>query len=117
MGDNGKLRAAHLLVKFSGSRNPVSRRTGKSTANISYDAALAELKQWAKKISDGQMTFEDAARQRSDCGSYSSGGDLNYFGPGEMMKPFEDAVRSLRIGEVSGVVQTDSGLHIIKRLA
>ncbi|KEG08819.1 peptidylprolyl isomerase [Trypanosoma grayi] len=112
-----KLRAAHLLIKFSGSRNPVSRRTGQSTAGVTYEAALAELQEWAKKISDGQITFEEAASQRSDCGSCRSGGDLGPFGPGEMMKPFEDAVRALQVGQISGVVQTDSGLHIIKRLA
>ncbi|EAN92940.1 peptidyl-prolyl cis-trans isomerase/rotamase [Trypanosoma cruzi] len=111
------IRAAHLLIKFDGSRNCVSHRTGKSTADLTYDAALAELKQWAKRIADGEITFEDAARQRSDCGSYNSGGDLGFFGPGVMMKPFEDAARSLNVGEVSGVVRTESGLHIIKRLA
>ncbi|CAD2222051.1 peptidylprolyl isomerase [Angomonas deanei] len=112
-----KLRAEHLLVKFSGSRNPVSRRTGQSTADVSYDDALKELLKWAKLIADGEKTFEQAATERSDCGSFAKGGDLGFFGPGEMMKPFEDAVRALKVGEISGVVQTDSGLHIIKRLA
>ncbi|KAH9600036.1 Peptidyl-prolyl cis-trans isomerase [Trypanosoma melophagium] len=112
-----KLRAEHLLIKFSGSRNPVSRRTGKKTDGVSYEEARGELLQWAEKIRSGTITFEDAARQRSDCGSYANGGDLGYFGPGEMMKPFEDAVRSLAVGEVSDIVQTDSGLHLIKRLA
>ncbi|ORC86626.1 peptidylprolyl isomerase [Trypanosoma theileri] len=112
-----KLRAEHLLIKFSGSRNPVSRRTGKSVEGVSYEEARAELLQWAEKIRNGSITFEDAARQRSDCGSYASGGDLGYFGPGEMMKPFEDAVRALDIGQVSDIVQTDSGLHLIKRIA
>nr|CCC91820.1 putative peptidyl-prolyl cis-trans isomerase/rotamase [Trypanosoma congolense IL3000] len=112
-----KLRAAHLLIKFDGSRNPVSRRSGASTAGITYDAAESELKDWARRIASGELSFEEAAMQRSDCGSFSSGGDLGYFSSGQMMKPFEDAVRALKIGEVSGVVHTDSGLHIIKRLA
>lgn len=114
---SSKLRAEHLLVKFSGSRNPVSRRTGQSTADMSYDDALAEIQKWAAAIAAGEITFEEAARQRSDCGSYAKGGDLGFFGPGEMMKPFEDGVRALEVGQVSGVVQTDSGLHLIKRLA
>ncbi|XP_050340460.1 uncharacterized protein LOC126766793 [Bactrocera neohumeralis] len=112
-----QLRAEHLLIKFNGSRNPVSRRTGASTSNVSYQEALEELSRWLKDIQDGKLTFEEAAQARSDCGSFAKGGDLGFFGPGEMMKPFEDAVRSLRVGEISGVVQTDSGLHIIKRLA
>ncbi|EPY35076.1 peptidylprolyl isomerase [Strigomonas culicis] len=114
---DGKLRASHLLIKYNGSRNPVSRRTGQSSAGVTYEQALQELQQWAKDIQDGKVSFEDAAKARSDCGSFAKSGDLGFFGPGEMMKPFEDAVRSLKVGEISGVVQTDSGLHLIKRLA
>ncbi|CBH13077.1 PPIase, putative [Trypanosoma brucei gambiense DAL972] len=112
-----KLRAAHLLVKFSGSRNPVSRRTGDSTADVTYEDAIKELQKWSQRIASGEVSFEEAASQRSDCGSYASGGDLGFFSSGEMMKPFEDAVRALKIGDISPIVQTDSGLHIIKRLA
>lgn len=110
------LRASHLLIKNKESRNPVSRRTGQSTANVTEEAAIQELQQWAAKIAAGTITFEDAAHQRSDCGSFARGGDLGTFGPGQMMKPFEDAVRALKIGEVSGIVKTDSGVHLIKRL-
>ncbi|KAG5485282.1 hypothetical protein CUR178_06645 [Leishmania enriettii] len=108
--------ARHLLIKHSGSRNPVSRRTGKPTT-ISYDEAVVELQQWLCSIKEGKVTFEDAARQRSDCGSYACGGYLGAFGPGEMMKPFEDATKSLEVGQISDVVVTDSGVHIIKRIA
>lgn len=109
--------AAHLLIKNSKSRNPVSRRTGESTANVSEEEAIREIREWAAKIKGGTISFEDAARQRSDCGSYVKGGDLGKFGPGDMMKPFEDAVRSLKPGEMSDVVITDSGAHLIKRIA
>ena len=112
-----KVRASHLLIKHGGSRNPVSRRTGQSTANVTRDQAVAELLQWQARIASGEITFEAAAAQRSDCGSFREGGDLGFFGPGEMMKPFEDATRALQVGEVSGVVDTDSGVHLIKRLA
>jgi NIMA-interacting peptidyl-prolyl cis-trans isomerase 1 len=37
------------------------------------------------------------------------------FGPGAMQKPFEDAVLALKVGELSGIVKSDSGLHIILR--
>lgn len=114
---SGKVRATHLLIKHQGSRNPVSRRTGQSTANVTRDDAIKELLGWHQKITTGEITFEQAAAQRSDCGSFKQGGDLGEFGPGEMMKPFEDATRALKVGEVSGVVETDSGAHLIKRLA
>jgi peptidylprolyl isomerase len=112
-----KLRAAHLLIKHQESRNPISRRTGQSTSNITREMAVTELREWLRRIKSGEITFEEAASQRSDCGSYRDGGDLGLFGPGEMMKPFEDATRALAVGEISDVVHTDSGCHIIKRLA
>lgn len=112
-----QVRAEHLLVKYCDSRNPVSRRTGESCANITYDEAVAEITQWQKSIVDGTITFKEAARRRSDCGSFAKGGDLGFFGPGEMMKPFEDGTRALQVGEISGIVKTDSGLHLIRRTA
>ncbi|KPA74244.1 parvulin (PIN1) [Leptomonas pyrrhocoris] len=111
-----KWRAEHLLIKYSGSRNPVSRRTGQATM-MSYDDAVKELEEWRQSIVSGKISFEDAAQQRSDCGSYARGGDLGEFGPGEMMKPFEDATKALQVGEMSGMVVTDSGVHLIKRTA
>ena len=62
-------------------------------------------------------TFQQVAAERSDCGSYANGGDLGMFGPGEMMKPFEDATRALQVGEISDIVKTDSGVHLIMRYA
>eukprot|EP00752_Nemacystus_decipiens_P011144 g9901.t1 len=62
-----------------------------------------------------QEDFAEIAQEHSDCGSARSGGDLGEFGEGQMMKPFEDATRSLRVGEISSVVDTDSGVHIILR--
>ena len=50
--------ARHLLIKFSGSRNPVSRRTNQSTSNISLEDAKAELAQYRQKIMDDGGTEE-----------------------------------------------------------
>ena len=61
--------------------------------------------------------FSALAHHRSDCGSFQVGGDLGDFGPGEMQAPFEEATRLLKPGELSGFVETDSGLHIIYRTA
>ena len=59
--------------------------------------------------------FAALAYHRSDCGSFEAGGDLGTFGPGEMQPAFEDAARALQPGQLSGLVETDSGLHIIYR--
>jgi parvulin-like peptidyl-prolyl isomerase len=112
-----KVRCLHLLIKHQGSRNPISRRTNQSTAGVPKEAAIAELQQWQARIASGDITFEAAASQRSDCGSYANGGDLDFFSRGMMQKPFEDASFALKVGEVSGIVDTDSGVHLIKRIA
>ncbi|MBD2861417.1 foldase protein PrsA [Paenibacillus oceani] len=71
------------------------------------EAILAQLK--------GGADFATLAKEKStDPGSKEQGGDLDYFGKGMMVKEFEDAAFSLPVGELSNVVQTSHGFHIIK---
>lgn len=107
--------AYHLLIKHAGSRNPVSRRTGQSTSGLSREAAIAELEEIKKVITPDN--FQQMAQERSDCGSFADGGSLGMFGPGQMMAPFEEATFALQVGEISGIVETDSGAHLIMRFA
>eukprot|EP00928_Gymnodinium_smaydae_P089192 TRINITY_DN73191_c0_g1_i1.p1 TRINITY_DN73191_c0_g1~~TRINITY_DN73191_c0_g1_i1.p1 ORF type:complete len:118 (-),score=33.75 TRINITY_DN73191_c0_g1_i1:153-506(-) len=110
--------ARHLLIKFQGSRNPVSRRTGQSTASVTADQAQAELQTYIDKIKAEGATeevFAKYAQQRSDCGSFAQGGDLGAFGPGDMQKQFEDGTLATPVGQMSGIVLSDSGYHIIFR--
>lgn len=65
-----------------------------------------------KQIQEG-AAFADIAKSNSTDGSAASGGDLGWFGLGAMVKPFEDAVITAKVGEVAGPVQTDFGWHLI----
>ncbi len=110
-----QVRASHLLVKHNESRNPSNFRGEQITR--SREEALKRLVDFREDIVSQKVDFATLAYQVSDCGSAKNGGDLGFFGPGQMMKPFEDATRALRVGEISGPVYTDSGIHIIWRTA
>ena len=109
-----KVRASHILCKHTKSRNPISRRTGQPVT-IDKNAAINEINSIIQQVRNDPLKFGLIAQQRSDCGSFMRGGDLGFFGRGEMQKPFEDATYGLRVGEISGVVDTDSGIHVIMR--
>lgn len=79
-----QVRAAHLLIKHTGSRNPVSRRTG-DNVTLTPEAAHAELANLERVIRQESVheAFPKYAAMRSDCSSYRNNGDLGVFGPGE----------------------------------
>ncbi|TNY21057.1 hypothetical protein DMC30DRAFT_416356 [Rhodotorula diobovata] len=115
---NNKVRASHLLVKHSGSRRPSSWRDDHITR--SKDEAIERLKGFEAQIKDSPnlaQTFADIASKESDCSSARDGGDLGYFGRNQMQKPFEEASFALDVGQLSDIVSTDSGVHIILRTA
>mmetsp|Transcript_54380 Transcript_54380/g.80917 ORF Transcript_54380/g.80917 Transcript_54380/m.80917 type:complete len:117 (-) Transcript_54380:384-734(-) len=115
---SNEVRAAHLLIKHTGSRNPVSRRTGEQVT-LSPQDAMAELRSYENAIHKEGIheAFPKYAMMRSDCSSYRNNGDLGFFGPGMMQQPFEEASFSLQVGQMSGIVSTDSGYHLIYRIA
>ena len=93
-------RASHILV--------ASEKLGK-------DKAKAKAEDLLKEIRKNPASFSDLAKKNSDDpGSASKGGDLGFFGKGMMVKPFEEAAYALKDGEISGVVESDFGFHIIK---
>ena len=67
-----------------------------------------------KQIAEG-ASFATVAQANSKCPSKANGGDLGEFGPGMMVKPFEDGVLALEVGGVSQPVQTQFGYHLIHR--
>lgn len=109
------VQCSHLLVKHRDSRRPSSWREENITR--SKQEAIKILRGYRDQIVSGQATFEELASQFSDCSSAKRGGDLGPFGRGQMQKPFEDATYSMKVGELSDIVDTDSGVHIILRTA
>ncbi|PSN74093.1 rotamase-domain-containing protein [Corynespora cassiicola Philippines] len=117
-GGGDRIRCAHLLVKHKDSRRPASWREAKITRD--YGQAEQEIKQYQQQIQayqkgEGGKSLSDLATTESDCSSARKGGDLGFFGRGDMQKEFEDAAFRLQPGEVSDIVSTASGLHLIQR--
>jgi len=109
----GKVRASHLLVKHTESRRPASWRQDPITR--SKDEALEILKGYESRIKSNEISFSELAQTESDCSSARNGGDLGFFGRGQMQKPFEEATFALNVNEMSGPIYTDSGIHLILR--
>ncbi|GGW32843.1 peptidylprolyl isomerase [Gemmobacter lanyuensis] len=65
---------------------------------------------------EGGVEFADAAKTHGTDGTAASGGDLGWFGEGMMVKPFEEAVMSMKAGELKGPIKTEFGWHLIKLL-
>jgi len=111
--DPDQVRASHLLVKHTGSRRPSSWKQNVITRD--EDEALAIIKDFREQITSGEKTLEQLAETESDCSSAKKGGDLGFFGPGQMQKAFEDATFALDVGDLSEPVFSDSGIHLILR--
>lgn len=107
------VQCSHLLVKHRDSRRPSSWREDNITR--SKAEAHAVLSKFGRQIEAGEHTLEELAAEYSDCSSARRNGDLGPFGRGQMQRPFEEASFALAVGEMSDIVETDSGLHLIKR--
>ncbi|CAH1254217.1 PIN1 [Branchiostoma lanceolatum] len=108
-----QVRCSHLLVKHVGSRRPSSWKQDKITRT--QEEALEMINDFRERIVSGQTTLPALATTESDCSSARKGGDLGFFGPGQMQKPFEEATFKLKLDELSEPIFTDSGIHLILR--
>jgi len=114
-GDHeGQIRVRHVLVKHRDSRRPKSWKENPVTR--SKESALEMIKAFRKQLKSGEVNFQTLATEESHCGSHGKGGDLGWFGRNRMQKPFEEASFALEIGKISKPIETDSGIHLIKRI-
>mmetsp|Transcript_55879 Transcript_55879/g.86887 ORF Transcript_55879/g.86887 Transcript_55879/m.86887 type:complete len:317 (-) Transcript_55879:111-1061(-) len=119
--EDGECRVLHILRKHSGSKKPSSWREKVITCSQAEATKFLRL-QREVLIQEGAdfetlcERFAETAQINSDCGSAKKGGDLGVFGPGRMQKPFEEAAFALKVGEMSEVVSTESGVHLILRI-
>lgn len=97
-----RVKASHILLTVNKDDSGETRAQKKAEA----ERILGEIKKGAD--------FADLARKYSDCPSKQQGGDLGYFERGRMVPDFEKAAFGLKKGQMSGVVETQFGYHIIK---
>ena len=105
-----KIKARHVLVAFKGARNagPDAAKRSKEEAKKRAEEALAKVKAPGADFAKiaGEMTDEPAGKAK--------GGDLGFFTKDAMVKEFSDAAFTLKSGEISGVVESPFGFHVIK---
>lgn len=102
LAEEPQVKASHILIGVDASATPEAKAKAKEKA----EAVLKEIK--------GGKDFAAAAKADSTCPSKDQGGDLGFFGKGQMVPAFEQAAFSLKPGEISDVVETQFGYHIIK---
>lgn len=106
-GAEEQRRASHILIGVN-----------KDASDADKAAAKAKAEQLLASLRKNPQEFAKLAKENSaDTGSAERGGDLDFFGKGMMVKPFEDAAFKLKQGELSDLVQSDYGFHIIKLTA
>mmetsp|Transcript_27224 Transcript_27224/g.40196 ORF Transcript_27224/g.40196 Transcript_27224/m.40196 type:complete len:238 (+) Transcript_27224:143-856(+) len=116
-----EVRALHILKKHKDSRRPASWRNPNITSTL--EEARQELQELSEVLQEVRSnyeelraTFEELARTESDCSSAKRGGDLGFFGRKKMQPSFEAASFALEIGELSKIIETSSGVHVILRI-
>jgi parvulin-like peptidyl-prolyl isomerase len=102
--DDVRVRASHILVKVPRNASPEQKQT-----------LLSKAETIRQEIVSGKITFEAAAKQYSECNSKTKSGDVGFFRyKFDMLEPFAHAAFSLKPGDVSGIVATEVGYHLIK---
>lgn len=95
-----QVRARHILIKVD--------------ENTDKNKALRRIREILKEVKKGETSFAEFAKKYSEGPSAPRGGDLGFFIRGQMVREFEDAAFALKVGEISDVVETEYGYHIIQ---
>lgn len=101
--DGTTVKASHILVKVDPAASTAEQKE-----------AIKKIEQIAADLQAKKVSFEDAAKQHSACPSSQQGGDLGEFSFSRMVPPFAMAAFDMKVDEVSGIVRTQFGLHLIK---
>jgi peptidyl-prolyl cis-trans isomerase C len=101
-----EIRASHILIKFGDTSSGGDPNEAKAQAKAKIEDLLRQIKDGAD--------FAELAKAHSVCPSASSGGDLGFFPRGKTTPPFEKVAFELEIGQISDIVETEYGYHIIK---
>jgi len=97
-----RTQASHILISADQKATPEDKKKAKEKAEAIR-----------KRVAKGE-DFAAVAKAESNCPSAAKGGDLGYFGKGQMVPEFEKAAAALKLGELSDVVESPFGYHIIK---
>ncbi len=102
--DHVKVRASHIVLRVSASTTPEEVKDSR-----------AKLEKLRQEVVSGKLDFAEAARKHSQCPSSQDGGNIGYFfRKYTVQEPIARAAFALKVGEISDVVQSDYGLHLIK---
>jgi parvulin-like peptidyl-prolyl isomerase len=101
-----QIRASHILINHADAPQ--------ANTQLSAEDAMKQIKALKTKI-EGGTPFEQIAGEHSDCPSARQGGDLGNFGRGAMVPEFDQAAFELEVGDISEVIETVFGYHLIYR--
>lgn len=106
-GQSEERKASHILISVSADASDEEKQAAREKAEEILD-----------QVRQNPEQFAEIAKERSDDpGSASRGGDLGFFGRGVMVKSFEEKIFSMQLDEISDIVETDFGFHVIKLTA